>query len=414
MTEKSNLITSTQSIIHQALDNLGYDEGMYDLIKEPLRVLKVRIPVEMDDGSIEVFTGYRAQHNDAAGPTKGGIRFHPDVTEDEVVALSMWMTLKAGIVDIPYGGGKGGVVCDPRVMSTRELEGVARGYVRAVSQIVGPTKDIPAPDVYTNAQVMAWMMDEYSVKNSDDPFEFITGKPLAVGGSKGRETATAMGAVICVEQAMEKRGIPIEEARIVVQGFGNAGSYISKMLYDKGAKIVGISRSSRALYNPEGIDIDYVINNREKVDLADHMSVSVLTNEELLEVDCDVLIPAAIANQITGLNAERVKADTICEAANGPTTEEATRILTEKGTLIIPDVLASAGGVTVSYFEWVQNKQGFYWEEEEIQELLEKKMKNAFDAIYRLHEARNMDMRLAAYTVGIKRTSEAVRFRGWA
>ncbi len=223
-----------------------------------------------------------------------------------------------------------------------------------------------------------------------------------------------MGAVICVEQAMEKRGIPIEEARVVVQGFGNAGSYISKMLYDKGAKIVGISRSSRALYNPEGIDIDYVLDKREKVDLADHMAVSVLSNEELLELDCDVLIPAAIANQITELNAERIKADIICEAANGPTTEEATRILTEKGALIIPDVLASAGGVTVSYFEWVQNKQGFYWEEDEIQELLEKKMKSAFDTIYDLHEARNMDMRLAAYTVGIKRTSEAVRFRGWA
>ncbi|GAA3732619.1 Glu/Leu/Phe/Val dehydrogenase [Salinicoccus jeotgali] len=414
MTETSNLITSTQSVIYKALDNLGYDEGMYELIKAPLRMLKVRIPVKMDDGSVKVFTGYRAQHNDAAGPTKGGVRFHPDVTEEEVIALAMWMTLKAGIVDIPYGGGKGGVVCDPRNMSSREKEEVSRGYVRAISQIAGPTKDIPAPDVYTDAQTMAWMMDEYSVKHSDDPFEFITGKPLAVGGSKGRETATAMGAVMCVEQAMEKVGISMKDARIVIQGFGNAGGYISKMLHDKGAKIIGISRSSGALYNPEGIDIDYVLRNRGKVNLAEKLPAESITNKALLEVDCDVLIPAAIANQITESNAWDIKAEIICEAANGPTTEEATRILTEKGVLIIPDVLASAGGVTVSYFEWVQNKQGFYWEEEEIRQLLEGKMTTAFEAIYNLHQSRQMDMRLAAYTLGIRRVSEAVRFRGWA
>lgn len=414
MGKTSNLITSTQSVIHEALDMLGFDEGMYDLIKEPERLLKVRIPVHMDDGSVKVFTGYRAQHSDAAGPTKGGIRFHPDVTEEEVIALSMWMTLKAGIVGLPYGGGKGGVICNPKELSERELEGIARGYVRAVSQIVGPAKDIPAPDVYTNAQVMAWMMDEYSVKHSDNAFEFITGKPIALGGSQGRNTATAMGAVIVIEQALEKRGIKIEDARVVVQGFGNAGSFISKILHDRGAKIVGISRSTRAVYHPEGIDIDYVIENKDKVDIAEELGLEVVTNEALLELECEILVPAAIANQITEENAHRIKADIICEAANGPTTQEATAILTENGRLLIPDVLASAGGVTVSYFEWVQNKQGYYWNDEEIHELLVRKMSESFDDVYEVHEKRHVDMRLAAYVVGIKRTAEAIRFRHWA
>lgn len=414
MTRSSNLITSTQSVIHEALDMLGFDEGMYDLIKEPERLLKVRIPINMDDGSVKVFTGFRAQHSDAAGPTKGGIRFHPDVTEDEVIALSMWMTLKAGVVGLPYGGGKGGVICNPKELSDRELEAIARGYVRAVSQIVGPTKDIPAPDVYTNAQVMAWMMDEYSVKHDKNPLEFVTGKPLQLGGSKGRNTATAMGAVICVERALEKRGINIEEARVVVQGFGNAGSFISKLLSDRGAKIVGVSRSTRAVYSAEGVDIDYIIEHKDKVDVAEELNLDILSNEKLLEVDCDILIPAAIANQITEENAEAIKAEIICEAANGPTTQEATKILTEKGKLIVPDVLASAGGVTVSYFEWVQNKQGFYWDDEEIQALLVRKMQEAFDEVYKIHEIRRVDMRLAAYVAGIKRTAEAIRYRHWA
>ncbi|WP_020007802.1 Glu/Leu/Phe/Val family dehydrogenase [Salinicoccus albus] len=414
MARSSNLITSTQSVIQEALDMLGYDEDMYDLIKEPERLLKVRIPINMDDGSVKVFTGFRAQHSDAAGPTKGGIRFHPDVTEDEVIALSMWMTLKAGIVGLPYGGGKGGVVCNPKELSERELEAIARGYVRAVSQIVGPTKDIPAPDVYTNAQVMAWMMDEYSVKHAKNPLEFVTGKPLQLGGSKGRDTATAMGAVICVERALEKRGINMADARVVVQGFGNAGSFISKLLSDRGAKIVGVSRSTRALYSAEGIDIDYVIENKDKEDVAETLDLEVLSNEALLEVDCEVLIPAALANQITEENALNIKADIICEAANGPTTQAATKILTDGGSLIIPDVLASSGGVTVSYFEWVQNKQGDYWDDDEIQVLLERKLQQSFDAVYDLHETRRVDMRLAGYVVGIKRTAEAIRYRHWA
>ncbi|MCG1010078.1 Glu/Leu/Phe/Val dehydrogenase [Salinicoccus sp. ID82-1] len=414
MSDKSNLITSTQAIIHEALDKLGFDEGMYELIKEPMRLLKVRIPVRMDDGSVKVFTGYRAQHNDAVGPTKGGVRFHPDVNEEEVVALSMWMTLKSGIVNLPYGGGKGGIVCDPREMSIAEVERLSRGYVRAISQIVGPTKDIPAPDVFTNSQIMAWMMDEYSMIDEFNSPGFITGKPLVLGGSQGRDRATAMGVIICLEQALLKRGMKMEDIRVVIQGFGNAGSFLSKILSDKGAKIVGISDANGALHDPNGLDIDYLLDRRDSFGMVTNLFDEVLKNEELFSIDCDVLIPAAIANQITEDNAYDVKADIICEAANGPTTKEATRILTDNGKLIVPDVLASAGGVTVSYFEWVQNNQGYYWDENEVNEKLEIKLKKAFNDIYDLHEKRHIDMRLAAYIIGIKRTAEAARYRGWA
>ncbi|WP_031547371.1 Glu/Leu/Phe/Val family dehydrogenase [Salinicoccus luteus] len=414
MSEKSNLITSTQAIIHEALDKLGFDEGMYELIKEPMRLLKVRIPVRMDDGSVKVFTGYRAQHNDAVGPTKGGVRFHPDVNEEEVVALSMWMTLKSGIVDLPYGGGKGGIVCDPREMSIAEVERLSRGYVRSISQIVGPTKDIPAPDVFTNSQIMAWMMDEYSIIDEFNSPGFITGKPLVLGGSQGRDRATAMGVILCLEQALEKRDKKMDDIRVVIQGFGNAGSFLAKILSDRGAKIVGISDANGALHDPDGLDIDYLLDRRDSFGMVTNLFDDVLAGEELFDIDCDVLIPAAIANQITEKNADNIKADIICEAANGPTTKEATQILTDKGVLIVPDVLASAGGVTVSYFEWVQNNQGYYWDEEEVNEKLEIKLKKAFNEIYDLHEKRHIDMRLAAYIIGIKRTAEAARYRGWA
>lgn len=261
--ESMNLLHSTQTVIKEALEKLGYQEAMYELLKEPLRVLTVRIPVRMDNGEVKVFTGYRSQHNDAVGPAKGGIRFHPEVTEDEVKALSIWMSLKAGIVDLPYGGGKGGIICDPREMSFRELERLSRGYVRAISQIVGPTKDIPAPDVFTNSQIMAWMMDEYSrIRELDSP-GFITGKPIALGGSHGRETATAKGVTICIREAAKRRGIQLEGARVVVQGFGNAGSYLSKFMHDAGAKVVGISDAYGALYDPNGLDIDYLLDRRD-------------------------------------------------------------------------------------------------------------------------------------------------------
>ncbi|WP_213810012.1 Glu/Leu/Phe/Val dehydrogenase [Jeotgalicoccus sp. WY2] len=414
MSEEISLVESTQRIIKEALDKLGYNDDMYQLIKEPLRTLKVRIPVKMDDGSVKVFTGYRAQHNDAVGPTKGGVRFHPSVSEDEVVALSMWMTLKAGIVNLPYGGGKGGIICDPREMSMDEVERLSRGYVRAISQIVGPTKDIPAPDVFTNSQIMAWMMDEYSAIDQFNSPGFITGKPLVLGGSEGRDRATALGVVICLEEALKKRDMKMEDIRIVIQGFGNAGSFLSKFLFDRGAKIVGISDANGALHDPNGLDIDYLLERRDSFGMVTNLYEDVLSNDELFALDCDVIIPAAIENQITEANAPNIKAQILCEAANGPTTTEATRILTERGVLIVPDVLASAGGVTVSYFEWVQNNQGYYWSEDEVNEKMEQKLVAAFNEIYDLHENRQIDMRLAAFIVGLKRTAEGSRYRGWA
>ncbi|MFD2867113.1 Glu/Leu/Phe/Val dehydrogenase [Kurthia populi] len=413
MAENLNLFTSTQTIIKEALQKLGYDEAMYELLKEPLRMLQVRIPVRMDDGTVTVFTGYRAQHNDAVGPTKGGVRFHPNVTEEEVKALSMWMTLKAGIVDLPYGGGKGGVVCDPRQMSMGELERLSRGYVRATSQIVGPTKDIPAPDVFTNAQIMAWMMDEYSRMDEFNSPGFITGKPIVLGGSQGRDRATAQGVTIVIEQAAKRRDLEIKGARVVIQGFGNAGSFLAKFMNDLGAKVVGISDANGALYDPEGLDIDYLLDRRDSFGTVTNLFENTITNEELLELECDILVPAAIENQITAENAHNIKANIVVEAANGPTTSEATKILTERGVLLVPDVLASAGGVTVSYFEWVQNNQGYYWTEEEVNEKLYKKMVEAFDNIYNVAVSRKIDMRLAAYMVGVRKTAEASRFRGW-
>ncbi|MGD8189170.1 Glu/Leu/Phe/Val family dehydrogenase [Brevibacillus ginsengisoli] len=411
--ESLNLLTSTQTVIKEALDKLGYQESMYELLKEPMRVLTVRIPVRMDNGEVKVFTGYRAQHNDAVGPTKGGIRFHPEVSEDEVKALSIWMSLKAGIVDLPYGGGKGGIICDPREMSFRELERLSRGYVRAISQLVGPTKDIPAPDVFTNSQIMAWMMDEYSrIREFDSP-GFITGKPIALGGSHGRETATAKGVTICIREALKRRGIDLKGARVVVQGFGNAGSYLSKFMHDMGAKVVGISDAYGALHDPNGLDIDYLLDRRDSFGTVTKLFTNTITNKELLELDCDILVPAAIENQITAANAHNIKASIVVEAANGPTTLEATKILTERGILLVPDVLASAGGVTVSYFEWVQNNQGYYWTEEEVEEKLEQVMVRSFESVYSTSQTRKVDMRLAAYMVGARKMAEASRFRGW-
>lgn len=408
-----SLLRSTQTVIHNALEKLGYPEQVYELLKEPLRMLTVRIPVRMDDGLVKVFTGYRAQHNDAVGPTKGGVRFHPEVTENEVKALSIWMSLKCGILDLPYGGGKGGIVCDPREMSFRELERLSRGYVRAISQIVGPTKDIPAPDVFTNSQIMAWMLDEYSSIREFDSPGFITGKPIVLGGSHGRESATAKGVTICIEEACKRRGIQLKGARVVVQGFGNAGSYLSKFMHDMGARVIGISDAYGALHDEDGLDIDYLLDRRDSFGTVTNLFKETITNKELLELDCDILVPAAIENQITEENAHNIKASILVEAANGPTTLEATRILTERGILIVPDVLASAGGVTVSYFEWVQNNQGYYWSEEDVDRKLRELMVKSFENVYNTSINRKVDMRLAAYMVGVRKMAEASRFRGW-
>ncbi|MBO7742576.1 Glu/Leu/Phe/Val dehydrogenase [Paenibacillus sp. MWE-103] len=411
--EKLDVLGGTRQVIGDALARLGYDESYYELLKEPLRLLTVRIPVKMDDGKVKVFTGYRAQHNDAVGPTKGGVRFHPDVTADEVKALSMWMSIKCGITNLPYGGGKGGIRCDPRTMSFGELERLSRGYVRAISQVVGPTKDIPAPDVFTNSQIMAWMMDEYSrIREFDSP-GFITGKPLVLGGSIGRESSTARGVTIVLKEAAGVLGIPLANARIIIQGFGNAGSYLAKFLHDAGAAIVGISDAVGALYDPNGLDVDSLLDRRDSFGTITNLFPNRITNQELLVQDCDILIPAAIENQITEENAHLIKAKLLVEAANGPTTPGATDILTQRGVMIVPDVLASAGGVVVSYFEWVQNNQGYYWTEDEVNDRLTKILVDAFRSVHDASVAKKADMRLSAYMVGLKRMAEAVRWRGW-
>jgi glutamate dehydrogenase len=412
-TENLNVLDSTQIIIHEALNKLGYSDEMYELLKEPLRLLKVRIPIRMDDGKYRIFTGYRSQHNDSIGPTKGGIRFHPDVNEDEVKALSIWMSLKCGVVDLPFGGGKGGIICDPREMSFAELERLSRGYVRAISQIVGPTKDIPAPDVMTNAQIMAWMMDEYSrIREFDSP-GFITGKPLILGGSQGRETATAKGVIMMIRQALDKTGLRIHDARVVIQGFGNAGSYLAKFMHESGAKVIGISDVYGAVYAEEGLDIEALLAKRDSFGTVTKLFTNSITNQQLLELNCDILVPAAIENQITLQNAQNIKAQIVVEAANGPTTLEATRILSERGILIVPDILANAGGVVVSYFEWVQNNQGYYWTEAEVEAKLQLVMEKAFDNVYNVHKTRGVNMRLAAYMIGVRKMAEASHIRGW-
>jgi glutamate dehydrogenase len=323
------------------------------------------------------------------------------------------MSLKCGITDLPYGGGKGGIVCDPRNMSLAELERLSRGYVRAISQVVGPTKDIPAPDVYTNSQIMAWMMDEYSRLREFDSPGFITGKPIVLGGSQGRETATARGVTICIEEALKKKRMSLKGAKIIVQGFGNAGSFLSKFMHEAGAKVIGISDAYGALYDPNGLDINYLLDRRDSFGTVTNLFDNVITNQQLLEKECDILVPAAISNQITLENAHHIQASIIVEAANGPTTLEATKILDEKGVLLVPDILASAGGVTVSYFEWVQNNQGYYWSEEEVEEKLRKVMVNSFENIYQTAQTHKVDMRLSAYMIGIKKSAEASQFRGW-
>jgi glutamate dehydrogenase len=411
--EMIDILKSTQTVVHHALEKLGYPNEVFELLKEPLRMLTVKIPVRMDDGSTQVFTGYRAQHNDAVGPTKGGIRFHPNITEKEIKALSIWMSLKCGIVDLPFGGAKGGIACDPRNMSFRELERLSRGYVRAISQIVGPTKDIPAPDVFSNSQIMSWMLDEYNAINESNSPGFITGKPIVLGGSHGRETAVAKGVTICIREAAKKKDIDIKGAKVIIQGFGNAASLLAKFLHDAGAIIIGISDAYGALYDPDGLDIVYLLDRRDSFGTVTKLFNHTMTNQELLEKECDILVPAAIESQITEKNAHHIRAKMIVEAANGPITSQATQILNDRGVLLVPDLLASAGGVTVSYFEWVQNNQGYFWSEEEVNEKLEVVMRKAFNRIVEISQNRNVDMRLAAYMMGVQKMAEASRFRGW-
>jgi glutamate dehydrogenase len=408
-----NVLTNTQAAVHAALSRLGYADHVFELLAEPIRTMTVRIPIRMDNGETRVFTGFRAQHNDAIGPTKGGIRFHPNVTLEEVKALSIWMSIKCGIFGLPYGGAKGGIICDPRTMSTTEQERLARGYVRAISQVVGPTKDIPAPDVYTNPQIMAWMYDEYShIREYDSP-SFITGKPLVLGGSQGREKATALGVCIAIREGAKRLNRNLGDLTAIVQGFGNVGSNVALILQEMGVKVIGISDAGGGIYDRNGLDVKTLFEKRDSFGMVTSHFDDVMSNDTFLTQECDILVPAALENQLTGENAADIKASIIVEAANGPTTPAADDILHNRNVLIIPDVLANAGGVTVSYFEWVQNNQGWYWSEEEVNERMERLMVQSVNNILDTSNRYQVSTRLAAYMVGMRPFAEAMRWRGW-
>ena len=387
------------------------------MIKQPRRVTEVKLPVRMDDGRIEIFTAYRVQHSMARGPAKGGVRYHPSVTVEEVKALAFWMTYKCAVVDIPFGGGKGGIIVDPRRLSLGELERLTRRYAAELEDLFGVDRDVPAPDVNTNAQIMAWIMDTLSMHARGYLPAVVTGKPLGLGGSKGRESATAQGMVYCVKDACRYLGINPGRARVAIQGFGNAGSWAAKLLVELGFRVVGISDVNGAFVNEVGVDIEsafrYNAENKGLAGLENSIKVAKLPDPmKLLELDVDVLVPAALENQITGANAANIKARVVAECANGPTTYEADAILAAKGTFLIPDILCNAGGVTVSYFEWVQNRQGYYWQEERILRELERYMVDAFDAVLQASVEHKVNMRIAAFIVAIQRVAQAAELRG--
>ena len=411
--EVLNPFQIAQAQFDTAAELLKLDPWLRNVLRKPKRQLIVAIPTKMDDGSIHVFEGYRVQHSLARGPAKGGIRYHPDVTLDEVKALASWMTWKCATVNIPYGGGKGGVVCDPKKMSQRELEGMTRRYASEISIIIGPDRDIPAPDVYTNAQTMAWIMDTYSMTVGSTQLGVVTGKPLQIGGSQGRNEATARGCQFVIREACKEKKIALRGARVAVQGFGNAGSIAARLLSEDGATIIAVSDSSGGIHSSKGLDMKAVLAYKERTgSLRGFPEAETISNERLLELECDVLVPAALENQITLENASRIKAKIVAEAANGPTTPGADDVMHENGTFVIPDILANAGGVTVSYFEWVQSLQSFFWEEAQVNQHLEKVMTRAFQEVLAIARKYNVHMRSAAYILAVGRVAEATRIRG--
>ncbi len=390
-----------------------FGEPEKQILKTAKRIVNVSFPVRMDDGSVKRFEGFRVQYNDARGPTKGGIRYHWQVDEGEVKSLAFWMALKCAVVNIPYGGAKGGVIVNPKDYSETELERISRGYVRAIYEIIGPTKDIPAPDVYTNPQIMAWMLDEYEKIMGQHLPGVITGKPIEIGGSLGRNYATAQGGAFVLDEIARTYKLDPESTNVVIQGFGNAGSFMAKIIIEMGYNVIAVSDSKGGIYNPKGLDIKEVESHKNKAgSVTDFKGAKNISNEELLELDCDVLVPAALENQITKDNADNIKAKYIIELANGPTTPEADEILDKKKIVVAPDVLANAGGVTVSYFEWVQNLYGYYWTEEEVNKRLEKIMRKAFKETYNMAEEHKTNLRNGAWILAIKRIITAEKLRG--
>lgn len=411
-----NPFAIAQQQLDQAAARLNLDPGLHALLREPMREIHVSIPVRMDNGSVRVFRGFRVQYNYARGPAKGGIRFHPKETIDTVRALAAWMTWKCAVVDIPLGGGKGGVVCDPRELSPTELERLSRGYIRAISGYLGPDIDVPAPDVYTNAQIMAWMMDEYETLVGRHAPGVITGKPLALGGSAGREQATARGGMIVLREASKELGISLAGRTVAIQGYGNVGSNAHRLAIPLvGVKVVAVSDVMGGIYKADGLDCEEVSAHlRQTGTVCGLPGTESITNEELLALDVDVLIPAALEGVITKANASDVKARIIAELANGPTTPEADEILYQKGIYVLPDILCNAGGVVVSYFEQVQNAYGLYWTLDEVNSRLDMKMSAAYHAVHEMAQRHRVHNRLGAYLIAVQRVAEAVRLRGWA
>ena len=419
MKEGLNPLESAQRQIKHACDALKLDPAVYELLKEPQRVIEISIPVRMDDGRLKIFKGYRAVHNDAIGPGKGGIRFHPDVNLEEIKALSIWMTFKCGVMGVPYGGGKGGIAVDPFSLSQGELERLSRGYIRGLYKYLGEKIDIPAPDVGSNEQVMAWMADEYNKLTGESSLGVITGKPVEWGGSKGRTEATGFGVSVVAREVASKFGIEIKGARVAAQGFGNVGSYTVKNVQGQGANIVAIgewapSVGTYAIYNEDGLDFeDLKAYFDEHGNLVDYPKAETISLDEFWELDVDILIPAALENAITADVAEKVNARLMCEAANGPTTPEADEVFKRRGIPLTPDILTNAGGVTVSYFEWVQNLYGYYWSEEEIAEKQEIETMKALNHIWKIKEEYDVTLREAAYMHSIKKIADVMRLRGW-
>lgn len=418
MPKKDNLnpLENAQSQLKKACDLLKLEKSVYELLKEPERVIEISIPVKMDDGSVKVFKGYRSAHNTAIGPAKGGIRFHKNVTLDEVKALSLWMTFKCGVVGIPYGGGKGGVTCDPSQLSQRELEQISRGYVRGLHKYIGEKIDIPAPDVNTNGQIMSFMVDEYISITGQHSLGVITGKPVEFGGSLGRSEATGLGIAIITSQIAEKKGIDIKNAKIGLQGYGNVGSFTAKHLEKLGAKVVAVKDiDEKAIYSKNGLSYEK-LSEYKKVSgkiMGFDGAQKEISEEEFWSGDYDILIPAALENAISTDIASLIRAKVIVEGANGPTTAEAEKILNDRGIDVIPDILANAGGVLVSYFEWVQNLGGYYWTEKEVLKREEVKMIDAFNSIYNLKEEYSVTFREAAFMISVKKVADVMKLRGW-
>ncbi len=410
---KMNPFGVAQAQLHRVAETFAIDEGLVRVLERCKKSVVVSVPTRMDDGSIRVFDGFRAQHNMARGPSKGGIRYHPDVTLDEVQALAMWMTWKCALTGIPFGGAKGGIACDPKAMSRDELERMTRRYASEIVREIGPQIDIPAPDVNTNGETMAWIFDTYSMNKGYPVLSVVTGKPLTIGGSLGREEATSRGALFTIREALQKLDRRFEDLTCVVQGFGNVGSFLAVFLHEQGSKVVGLSDSTVALHNPKGIDVPAALAwKREHKTLRGLTGADEIDPAELLELECDLLAPCALEQVIDGDNAHRIKASIICEGANGPVTPDADAILEDAGVLILPDILANAGGVVVSYFEWVQGLQEYFWKEHEVNERLDEIITRAFDETWHVSQTRKLPMRVAAYGLAVQRVAEATTTRG--